>query len=49
MINIPNIDKLSTLSFNELSNLYKEMQPTINHNFEVFMSLRETHFRKAFL
>jgi hypothetical protein len=44
-----NIDRLAQLSQLDLNNLYKDMLPTIEHNYEVFMNLTEQKFKDIWL
>jgi hypothetical protein len=46
---IENIDRLAKLSTDELAIMYEEMRPTLDHNFEVFMSLKPETFLKQYI
>lgn len=42
------INQLSRYSLSELENLYQEMMPVLEHNYNVFMSMDHTIFQKNF-
>jgi hypothetical protein len=45
---IDNIDMIASWDTKKLSKIYDEMKPTLDHNYDVFMSLNGSDFRKAF-
>lgn len=45
---IANIQMISQWDTQKLSTVYEEMKPILDHNYEVFMSLNQSSFRKAF-
>lgn len=38
------IDRISTYSITDLKNLYDEMRPILNHNYDIFLSLQRSSF-----
>jgi hypothetical protein len=45
---IATIDRLATLSLGEIQDMYNDMLPTLNHNLEVFMNLKQEKFFKEY-
>jgi hypothetical protein len=43
------IDQLSKYSVKDIKNLYREMQPVLDHNYEIFMSMDQSIFQKDFI
>lgn len=45
---IKNIDQLASLSADQLADIYADMQPVLDHNYEVFLSLTSHSFFKEY-
>jgi hypothetical protein len=43
------IDQLSRYSLTDIRDFYREMQPVLDHNYEIFMSMDQSIFKKDFI
>lgn len=46
---LENIDRLAVMSHSELESMYRDMQPTLEHNFQTLLSLQEADFFREYV